>query len=228
MILIKKTIDTIMLVWFLAIIVMARHRSVFLAGVAGLMLLFILYTNKVIILLKILIASIVILAVLVIVTMSSPRFEAIITKALSGITNPHKDRNASWRMQFWQELLDRLERKNLWLFGEGLGGYYQWHKNENASAPHNGYVQMVSKFGLFGLGVYALLVGKFFLATLMARSKLSPGPRRAYVEMGIINFGAAHAYLTGYSIEMSMLIFVALAMIAVQLHEVSWRVPRTV
>jgi hypothetical protein len=41
--------------------------------------------------------------------------------------------------------------------------------------------------------------------------------------MGIINVGAGHAYIMGYPIEMSMLIFVALAMVAAQLPEVSWR-----
>ena len=95
-------------------------------------------------------------------------------------------------------------------------------------APHNGYLQMVMKFGLFGLCIYTFLAGKFFLATLKARGKLSPGPRRAYMEMGIINFGAAHAFLIGYGIELSILIFVALAMVAAQLSEVSWRNPRTV
>ena len=50
----------------------------------------------------------------------------------------------------------------------------------------------------------------------------------AYVEMGILNFGAVHAYFMGYGINLSSLIFVALAMVAVQLREVSWRVPRIV
>jgi O-antigen ligase len=133
-------------------------------------------------------------------------------------------------MRGWQWQLDRLKRKNQWLFGEGLGGYYRWRTKtgEERVTPHNGYVQMVLKFGLFGLGVYVLLAGKFFLVALKARSKLLPGPRRAYVEIGILNFGAAHAYFMGYGMDMSILIFVALAMVAVQLQEKSGRVPRTV
>jgi hypothetical protein len=85
---------------------------------------------------------------------------------------------------------------------------------------------MVLKFGLFGMGVYVLLAGRFFLVALKARSRLSLGPMRAYIEMGIINFGAAHAYFMGYAIDTCLLIFVGLAMVAVQLQEVSWRVPR--
>jgi O-antigen ligase len=133
-------------------------------------------------------------------------------------------------MMGWQQQLDRIRRNNQWLFGEGLGGYYHWRSKigQVYATPHNGYVQMVLKLGLFGLCVYALLVGKFFLVTLKARSKLSPGLMRAYMEIGIVNFGAAHAYFLGYGINMSVLIFVAIAMVAVQLQEVSWKVARTV
>jgi hypothetical protein len=73
------------------------------------------------------------------------------------------------------------------------------------------------KIGLFGLAVYGLLVYKFFRLTLAARKRLSPGPLRAYVEMGIVNFGAAHAYMVGYSIHPIVLIFYALGMGAVRL-----------
>src|SRR5262249_57811728 len=115
------------------------------------------------------------------------------------------------------------------LFGEGFGGYYYWRDPDLGDAvtvvPHNAYVQMILKLGLFGLCIYVLLVGQFFWAALKAKSKLSPGPRRAYVEMGLLNFGAAHAYFMGYGMDMSSLIFVALAMVAAQLPEMSWRGP---
>jgi hypothetical protein len=48
------------------------------------------------------------------------------------------------------------------------------------------------------------------------------------MEIGILNFGAAHGYFLGYGIDMSVLIFVAIAMVAVQLQEGSWKVARTV
>jgi O-antigen ligase len=228
MVLINKFTDALIPIWFLAILVLSQHRSVFLTGAFGLTLMFILYINRIIILSKIVMTLTVMLAVLGMVIISAPRFEAKLTTSLMGIVNPQADGTASWRMKGWQLHFDRVVRNNQWLFGEGLGGYYGWRGKDRAPSPHNGYMQMFLKFGLFGLCVYALLAGKFFLATLKARSKLSPGPRRAYVEMGIINFGAAHGYLMGYGIEMSVLIFVALAMVAVQLQEVSWRVPRTI
>jgi O-antigen ligase len=229
MVLIKRIIDTVMLVLFLSIIVITQHRSVFLAGAAGLTCMFALYINRVIVFSKMVMASMVMLAVIGVIIISTPKFEQALTKSLKGIVTPYEDETASWRIDGWQQQLDRLVRNNMWLFGEGLGNYYWLDKSGLwGVAPHNGYLQVVIKFGLFGLCIYALLAGKFFLATLKARGKLSLGPRRAYVEIGIINFGAAHAYLMGYGIEMSMLIFVALAMVAAQLPEVSWRGPRTV
>jgi O-antigen ligase len=229
-VILNKIIDIIMPAWFLAILVMSQHRSVFLAGAAGFLLMLIIYMTRIIVLSKMVMASMVLLAVLGITVMSIPQFERKLIRNLSGIINPHADGDASWRMMGWQQQLDRVVSNNQWLFGEGLGGYYQWRYRVTkiTASPHNGYVQLVLKFGLFGLCVYVFLAGKFFLVTLKARSKLSPGPMRAYVEMGILNFGAAHAYFLGYGIDLSVLIFVALAMVAVQLQEVSWRGLRTI
>jgi O-antigen ligase len=227
-VLIKKSIDAIILVLFISIIVITQHRSVFLAGAAGLICMSALYINRVVVFSKIVMASLVMLAVLSIIIIRTPKLEQALTKSLKGIVTPYEDDTASWRIDGWQQQLDRLVRNKMWLFGEGLGNYYWLDKSRLwGVAPHNGYLQVVMKFGLVGLCIYALLVGKFFLATLKARGKLAPGLRRAYVEMGIINFGAAHAYLIGYGIEMSMLLFVALAMMAAQLPQVSWRGPRT-
>jgi O-antigen ligase len=171
------------------------------------------------------------LAVLGIIIISVPQFGSYSQK-LRAIIDPQEDDTASWRIMGWRQQLDRAISNDQWLFGEGLGSYYYWHYSQQGTiimaSPHNAYVQMILKFGVFGLCLYGLLVGKFFLATLKARSKLSLGPMRAYVEMGILNFGAAHAYFMGYGIELSSVIFVALAMVAVQQREVSWRIPRTI
>jgi O-antigen ligase len=231
-IIITKVIDTVMLVLFLSIVIVSQHRSVVLAGVASLLCMFVIYINRVMVLSKMVIVLIVMLAVLGVILISVPQF-ARYTERLTGIVDPHADDTASWRILGWQKQLDRMVSNDQWLFGEGLGRYYRWSDSNYGAKvvyvePHNGYVQMALKFGLFGLCIYVLLAGQFFLAALKARSKLSPGPMRAYVEMGLLNFGAAHAYFMGYGIDMASLIFVALAMVAVQLQGVSWRVARTV
>jgi len=55
---------------------------------------------------------------------------------------------------------------------------------------------------------------------------LPRGPMRAYVEMGILNFGAGHAYMMGYGFNLIMLIFFGLALSAVRLQRDSWAVSR--
>jgi O-antigen ligase len=163
--------------------------------------------------------SVVILAVFGLAIISVPNLNQTFIKPVSAIINPASDKNASWRMRGWQQQGERIVRTNL-LFGEGLGSYYTWKDGTAGTIdkvePHNAYIQLIMKFGLFGLLVYGLLVYEFFRITLAARKRLAPGPLRAYVEMGIVNFGAAHAYMMGYSINLIVLIFYALSMGAVR------------
>jgi O-antigen ligase len=97
-----------------------------------------------------------------------------------------------------------------------LGGYYSWEFNTTTftSVPHNAYVQIILKFGLLGLLIYFLLAVKFFRDALAVRKKSKPGPMNAYIEMGIVNFGAAHTYILGYSFEPMMLIYLAVGISA--------------
>ena len=60
------------------------------------------------------------------------------------------------------------------------------------------------------------------------RKQLPPGPLRAFVEVGIVNFGAAHGYLTGYGFSPIMLIVFALALGAVRLADAACMSPKTV
>jgi O-antigen ligase len=209
----NRIIDSIMLVLFLSMVIITVHRSVFLEGALGLCLFFVLYRNRILFLLKVVMVSIVMFAVLGVVIISVPKLEQLLIRPLSGIADPSSDQTASWRIRGWNQQWERITKVGL-LFGEGLGSYYSW-KDKSTKwnvEPHNGYLQMIMKFGLLGLLVYGLLVYKFFRHTLAVRKRLSPGPLRAYVEMGIVNFGAAHAYIMGYGITLIMLIFYALGM----------------
>ena len=50
---------------------------------------------------------------------------------------------------------------------------------------------------------------------------------RAYVEMGILNFAAGHAYMIAYGMDLIIVIFFGVAMSAVRLQRESWAVPKT-
>jgi len=224
----NRIISAGMLGLFLSIVIITYHRSVWLAGGFGLLLLFGLHREKSVFFGKAVVASILVLGVLAITIITIPKFSSTIQGAARGMIDPYSDTTASWRMRMWEHELNRiLETKPL--FGEGLGGYYTWDaagKPQMGLSPHNAYVQMILKFGLIGLTVYGLVVYEFFRKTLYVRKTLPQGPRRAYLEMGILNFGAAHAYMMAYGIDLIVLIFFAVGMSAVRLHRDSWIVPR--
>lgn len=212
MVVTNRILDSAMLLLFLSLIIKAGHRSVFLESALGLCIFGIIYRNRIVFLSK----SVVMLVVVGLMISSVPGLEQWFTKSISGIVSPASDQTASWRMRGWQDQWERIVRTNL-LFGEGLGSYYSWKDKETGAhvkgiQPHNAYIQILMKFGLVGLLVYGLLVYKFFRHTLAVRKRLPPGPLRAYVEMGIVNFGAAHAYMMGYGFSLIIFVFYALGM----------------
>lgn len=77
-----------------------------------------------------------------------------------------------------------------------------------------------AQFGEFYMGSVAL---QFFRKTLAVRKKVKARPVRAYVQMGILNFGAAHGDMLGYGSERIMLIFFAMATSAAKLPQEALR-----
>jgi O-antigen ligase len=209
------TADKILLVVFAALALGSAQRSVWLAvGAGSLFLVWLQYGRPM------LMAKIAVLALALFVASATslvyfPDVGGRLLEKFAGIINPMEDHTASWRIEGWQQQLEQLREGNL-LFGEGLGSYYswQWGSIEVTFSPHNAYIQTALKFGLFGLAIYVLLAIRFFRTTLAVRRRLPPGPMRAYLEAGILGFGAAHGYMMGYAFEPIILIFFAVAMSA--------------
>jgi O-antigen ligase len=220
MVVVNRPVDIILLCIFLPVIVLTQHRTVFLGGAFGLLLMFSLHRKKMLFLAKALLVSIAFLTVMAVVFINNPVFENSFTGALHGITDPHSDETGSWRMEGWRQQLNGLSAKEL-LFGKGLGSYYRWFNRgvEIKAGPHNTYVMIILKLGLLGLVAYGFLVFSFFRKIFAVRNELPPGPMRAYLEMSILNFGAAHVYMTGYDFSLIMLIFYAMGTSAVQLSQ---------
>ncbi len=197
-VIINKIIDTVMVGLFLPVGIIVHHRTVLLGAMFGLFLMVGLHRHKMLFILKVVAASIMLLTVIWVIFMNMPAFEHVFIKQLGGIIEPHSDATASWRMEGWHQQLNDLSANEL-LVGKGLGSYYHWFNRGTKvmTSPHNAYVQIVLKFGLLGLVVYGLLVFSFFRKVFSVRNKLPPGSMRAYIEMGLLNFGAAHAYMTG-------------------------------
>jgi O-antigen ligase len=218
MIAVNRTVDIILIGLFIPVIVLTQHRTVLIGGVFGLLLMFCLHRKKMIFLAKALLLSIAFLTVMEIVFINLPTFEHSFTEALRGMIEPQSDQTGSWRMRGWRQQLNDLSANEL-LIGKGLGSYYLWFDRsvKNTVGPHNTYVMIILKLGLLGLVVYGLLVFSFFRKMFAIRNKLPPGPMRAYIEMSLLNFGAAHAYMTGYDFSLIMLIFYAMGISAVKL-----------
>jgi O-antigen ligase len=148
-----------------------------------------------------------------------PETGSRIMEKFSGIMDPSSDRTASWRIRGWEAQWATV-KKNL-LFGEGVGNYYGGlFKMGN---PHNAYIQMMLKFGLLGVILYSLLVIQFFRKTLRVRRTLRAGPMKAYIEMGILTFGATHGYMFGYGIHPFALVFFGVGICAASLAQQALR-----
>jgi O-antigen ligase len=218
MVIVNKTIDAALLTLLTSVIILARTRTVIMAGGVGVFLLFWLARHKARFLRRALAVSMLFLIAIGPVFYAAPGFMQEFVSPLKGIIDPGSDLHASWRMEGWRKQLAALSESEV-VFGRGLGSYFKWYYrlHEVTYSPHNAYVQILLKFGLLGLGVYCALVLTFFRRALKIRRRLPPGPARAYVEMSILNFGAAHAYMTGYGFSLIILVFYAIGITAVGL-----------
>jgi len=220
-------LDRSLLVLFSAITVASGQRSVWLAVGFGLLTLALLYHGRPEILVKLSIVLVVSMVISGFAIASFPKAQEQLATFFAGILDPSSDGNATWRMESWRQQLGRLQNTELF-FGTGIGNYYswRWHGYEITVAPHNAYVQTILKFGLFGLFIYLLLALQFFHNTMAARKKLGPGPMRAWVEIGIINFAAAQGFMLGYGFEAITFIYFALALSTARLSERFWKAKR--
>lgn len=84
-----------------------------------------------------------------------------------GILSPSDDPTAAWRLHGWKWEMARVFSNPFWvLIGQSFGGYYEWYFSLTdeviRTAPHNVYVQIWSKQGVVGLGLFLIVFGTFF------------------------------------------------------------------
>src|SRR5262245_52143790 len=151
--------DRVLLFLFAALAIGLGHRTVWLGIGFGVMLVFWFYFARPVFVIK----CVVVLLMLLMAGGSTLVYFSPVAGSLggkfAGIIDPSSDDTASWRMEGWSTQLDELIKQGRLLSGGGLGGYYSWNYNTTTftSVPHNGYVQIILKFGLFGLSIYGLL-----------------------------------------------------------------------
>jgi O-antigen ligase len=226
-VIVNPVVDKTLLWLFFIIVLGSGQRSVWLGFGVGLILTFCLYIRRLVLVSKIFMLAIVMVMGLATAMIVFPQAGARIVEKFGGVVDPYSDATASWRIENWQANWNTV-KENI-LFGDGLGSYYSWKirgKWDTKIMPHNGYLQMMLKFGLFGLIIYLLLVVQFFRRTLRLRKKLEAGAMKAYVDMGILTFAATHAFILGYAIEPISLVFVGIAITAATLSQYSVQASR--
>jgi hypothetical protein len=222
--LINPPVDTGLLCVFSFVVLASSQRSVMLGVGVGSILLLWLYRHRAVFMFKAFMAIASMVVGITVAVIVFPEAGSKLTGKLAGLLDPSSDKTASWRIKGWQEHLETAFEGNP-LIGQGLGSYYSWGsgRSEVIASPHNAYIQLMLKFGLVGLLIYGLLLVEFFRKTLSVRKKLPPGPIRAFLEMGILCFGAGHGYMLGYGIMPIMMIFVGLALSAMRLSQQNLR-----
>jgi len=152
---VRKTFYTSLFLFFFFYVIFVQHRSAWVGITAGFMVIFLIYYRKIP---KLLIP----ISIIIFLSISyffmyigeerkSEIYESL-GKSAVFIEAPDEDTTGKWRMDAWQNRVQRA--MNTWIFGEGLGGYTTWQqgrKEVKGTAVHNEYVMQFSKFGIVGI-----------------------------------------------------------------------------
>ncbi len=204
----KQKINLILFVLaFLAggfLIVFTAHRSVWLATVIALLILYLLKEIKV--------TRQVQIALIALIAGSLTYFafhsvgynpQEFVATRLLAFTDPEQDPNTYWRQYLWLASLEEIQR-NPWL-GNGLGKHFQLIDpagNLITTSPHNLYVSIPFQIGIPGLILYLMFIGTLFIQFMRFRTyPFIPIGDQAIVTIGIVVLTAVSAYYVAYTME---------------------------
>ena len=199
---VPKWMNTLFYILGISLIFISANRSVWLAGVAGLMFLVISRRLSLGRQIKLLFLLPVIIAVLLFVfhTIGKDLDEFIQTRLLA-FTDYQADTSASWRYYYWLSTLEQIIQ-NPW-FGVGLGKHFDIYIPEIrkviTTSPHKFYLTILYQVGIIGLLLYGIWVS--LIATYFHKAKLSTPSDRAILATGVLVLFVAHCYWIAYSLE---------------------------
>ena len=196
--------------------VIASHRSVWLASMVAMVVLFLMGHLRLGNMIKM---GMVLLAAALIINFAYSEIDlvAFIEKRLVALTNPTKDQTANWRYLIW---LDAIEQsKSHWLEGKGLGNYFMMRAPNGLIVTkmlHNQYIQLLYQVGLVGLLLYLAFVLQVFLRMRRVYRETFDPFYKMISLLGIVVLLGASAYYVAYDFEPFTWLFVGLG-IAVSL-----------
>jgi O-antigen ligase len=200
----------------LALILIDSHRSVWVAGVIGLIILFLLKEIQIQSLIRYFyVFFFIILIVIMVASLTGLDVFNYVVYRANEIFAPHQvtGGTAAWRLNQWNIAL--LSFKNSPIQGIGFGGYW-----ETGVSPHSLYVQTLVKLGLVGMVLYAVIVFVLFLQMWhwIKINRNKNFPEISIVVVGLTTLFIGHAFYTVYAFEYYVWMFVGLAM-----SVVSWK-----
>jgi len=187
----------------ISIIVLTTHRSVWLASVTALAVLYSLGELKIKKLLKFIfvgfLSSVAVYFMLSYIVTNPLEF---IKTRLLAFTNPEMDPTAYWRAYLWQEVLIQIQ-KNFWL-GNPIGMHFQLADpsgNIVTVSPHSLYFMLLFHVGILGLFLYLAFIVNLLLKLIKAQNGLPILTDQVVSRVGVIILIAAHAYYIAYTTE---------------------------
>ena len=226
-------VDRLLLFLFAALTIGSGQRSVWLAVGLGSLLLLLLHSGRRTLMAKIAVAGLAFFIAMGTAFIYFPEAGARLGEKFAGIINPSSDATASWRIEGWRDQLERLAklrkafvRRRLWRL---LLVVRTTRNNSSRLVPTMRIFSWSSSSACSAWLSTAFWLSSFFAERRIFRKRLPPGPMKAYLDMGILNFGAGHAYMLGYGIVPVMLVFFAVTVCAIKLsenlHKVTTRSP---
>lgn len=108
------------------------------------------------------------------------------TKVYRGIIDPSHDPTGAWRLYGWRWEMNRIFSNPFWvLIGQGFGGYYEWYFGLTdqvlKTGVHNQFIQLWSKTGLVGVGLFCCVVISFFVQGLRFIQKSTGELQRSFM-----------------------------------------------
>ncbi|UCB53415.1 MAG: O-antigen ligase family protein [Candidatus Zixiibacteriota bacterium] len=172
-----------------AAILLIQHRSLLVALIGGLILIFALISKVRTLKYMVLMICIFLLIVCVDqfsgVLSGSVMVKDTLTRALSTLT-PEQDPNSAHRLVMWSQILGRTARQPV--LGEGFGPPFSvfsggkfYDYAERRLHPHNSFLWILNRMGVIGFGIFCCLILKFYASGIKAYRRMEAGKSKAYL-----------------------------------------------
>ena len=190
--------------------VIASHRSVWLASMVAMLVLFLMGHLRLGNLIKM---GMVMLTAALIINFAYAEIDlvAFIEERLVALTNPTEDETANWRYLIWLDAI--AQSQSHLLEGKGLGNYFMMRAPNGLIVTkmlHNQYIQLLYQVGLVGLLLYLGFIIQIY-RRLKATYRETYDPFYKMVSLlGIVILLGASAYYIAYDFEPFTWMFIGL------------------